>query len=89
MALVTMTANAQDKSANAALNEAMPLREVVLFSSGVAYFGRAMASCVSNETLVCPLLFKITIDFSSSLISPVRKVCGMLVLPFTSLARPT
>ena len=47
---------AQDKvSANAALNEAMPLRDVVLFSSGVGYFGRAGE--VKGKTSI-PLTFR-------------------------------
>ena len=56
LALAISTARAQDKvSANAALNEAMPLREVVLFSSGVGYFGRAGE--VRGKTSI-PLTFR-------------------------------
>ena len=56
LALAVSTARAQDSvSANAALNEAMPLREVVLFSSGVGYFGRAGE--INGKTSI-PLTFR-------------------------------
>ncbi len=56
LALTINTANAQNSvSTNSALNEVLPLREVVLFSSGVGYFGRAGE--IKGKTSI-PLTFR-------------------------------